>query len=145
MIRSRNARLNAGQLQQRIDEELSGEPSTEGDERLVRLAAMVHAHAIEAQLERAEVRASPRTAWPEDLRIPLVSRSATLRRFVLKVLSLAFRDQAEVNAALIRSQRESLALIQSLLDRIEVLETHVEAERAVARSQRIAERRTEDP
>jgi hypothetical protein len=145
VIRSRNTRLNAAELQQRVEDELAREPGSEGDERLVRLAATVHAHAIEAQLERAESRARPRTAWPDDVRIPLVSWSASLRRLVLNALSLAFRDQFEVNAALIRSQRESLALIQSLLDRIEVLETRLEAERAAARTQRIAQRRSEEP
>jgi hypothetical protein len=50
-----------------------------------------------------------------------------------------------VNAALIRSQRESLALIQTLVERVEALEARLESERAAARALRIAQRRTDDP
>ena len=41
-------------------------------------------------------------------------------------MSLAFRDQYEANNALIRSQREMLALVQTLLERIDTLEARLE-------------------
>jgi hypothetical protein len=145
MIRSRNPRIDVTDLERRIDEELARDPNApDGDERLARLAATVHARAIEAQLNFAEQRSIPRTSWPIDLRVPLVSSSAYLKRLVLRVMSLAFRDQYEANNALIRSQRELLALVQTLLERVESLEARLEVERATTRAQRIAQRRSED-
>lgn len=145
MIRSRNPRIDIGDLERRIDEELARDPNApDGDERLARLAATVHARAIEAQLNFAEQRSTPRTAWPIDLRVPLVSSSDYLKRLVLRVMSLAFRDQYEANNALIRSQRELLALVQTLLERVDSLEGRLEVERATTRAQRIAQRRSGD-
>jgi hypothetical protein len=143
MIRTRNPRIDVDHLERRIDEELAREPGVPGDERLARLAAAVHARTIEAQLDEAEERSAPRTAWPAEVRVPGIV-SPAVRRLILRVLSLAFRDQHQVNAALIRSQREALALVQTLLERIDVLEARLEAERAAARAARIAQRRHED-
>jgi hypothetical protein len=67
-----------------------------------------------------------------------------MRRFALRFLALAFRDQHQANAALIRSQREMLALVQTLLERIEALEARLESDRAAARAVRMAQRRGED-
>jgi hypothetical protein len=145
MIRSRNPRIDVDELERRIDEELARDPDVPGgDERLARLAATVHARAIEAQLNFAEQRSTPRTVWPIDLRVPFISSSERLKRIVLRVMSLAFRDQYEANNALIRSQRETLALVQTLLERVETLEARLEAERATTRAQRIAQRHSED-
>ena len=145
MIRSRNPRIDVDDLEKRIDEELARDPNApDGDERLARLAATVHARAIEAQLNFAEQRSTPRTSWPIDLRVPFVSSSDALKRLVLRVMSLAFRDQYEANNALIRSQRELLALVQTLLERVDSLEARLEVERATTRAQRIARRRSGD-
>jgi hypothetical protein len=145
MIRSRNPRIDVDELERRIDEELARDPDMPGgDERLARLAATVHARAIEAQLNFAEQRSTPRTTWPIDLRVPFVSSSERLKQAVLRIMSLAFRDQYEANNALIRSQRELLALVQTLLERVDTLEARLEAERATTRAQRIAQRRAED-
>jgi len=143
MIRTRNPRIDVADLEQRIDEELAREPGAPGDERLARLSAAVHARTIEAQLDRAEERAAPRTEWPAEVRLPAFV-SPGMRKLILRVLGLAFRDQYQVNAALIRSQRESLALVHTLLERIDVLEERLESERAAARALRIAQRRGED-
>jgi hypothetical protein len=143
MIRSRNPRIDVDELERRIDAELARDPDApDGDERLARLAATVHARAIEAQLTFAEQRSTPRDSWPVDLRIPFVSSSERLKKAVLSMMSLAFRDQYEANNALIRSQREMLALVQTLLERIDSLEARLEAERATTRAQRIASRET---
>jgi hypothetical protein len=145
-MRSRNPRIDLAALERQIDAELARDPQAGGgDERLARLAATVHARTIEAQLSLAEERSTPRTAWPAALRVPLVSSSAFLKKAVLRVMALAFRDQHEANAALIRSQRELLALVQTLLERIDAVEARLEDERAAARSQRIAQRDAEDP
>ena len=146
MIRSRNPRIDVSELEARIDDELARDPNpaTNGD-RLSRLAATVHARSIESQLALAEERSTARTAWPADVRIPLVSASSRLKNAVLRMLSLAFRDQHEANAALIRSQREMLALVQTLLERIDTLEERLEAERAVTRAARVAQRSGEEP
>jgi hypothetical protein len=143
MIRTRNPRIDVAALERRIDEELAREPGAPGDERLARLAAAVHARTIEAQLDRAEERSVPRTEWPAEIRVPALV-SPAVRKLILRVLSLAFRDQHQVNAALIRSQRETLVLVQTLLERIDVLEARLESERAAARALRIAQRRGED-
>jgi hypothetical protein len=145
VIRSRNPRIDVDELERRIDAELARDPDAPGgDERLARLAATVHARAIESQLNFAEQRSTPRATWPVDLRVPFVSSSERLKKAILSVMSLAFRDQHEANNALIRSQREMLALIHTLLDRIDRLEARLEAERATTRAQRIAQRKTVD-
>jgi hypothetical protein len=145
MIRSRNPRIDVDELERRIDEELARDPDAgDGDERLARLAATVHARAIEAQLNFAEQRSTPRTAWPVDLRVPFVLSSNVLKRAILRAMSLAFRDQYEANNALIRAQRETLALVHTLLERIDTLEARLEAERATTRAQRMAQRRSDE-
>jgi hypothetical protein len=144
VIRSRNPRIDVDDLERRIDAELARDPDTPtGDERLARLAATVHARSIEAQLNFAEQRSTPRDTWPVDLRVPFVSSSERLKKAILSIMSMAFRDQYEANNALIRSQRETLALIQTLLERIDTLESRLEAERATTRAQRIANRTNE--
>jgi len=143
MIRSRNPRIDVAALEARIDEELAREPGANGDERLARLAAAVHARTIEAQLDLAEERSAPRSHWPADVRMPAIV-SPSMRRFILRLLALIFRDQQQVNAALIRSQRETLALVETLLERIDDLEARLEAERSVARAARIEQRPSED-
>jgi hypothetical protein len=143
VIRTRNPRIDVAELERRIEEEVAREPGTHGDERLARLAATVHARSIEAQLDRAEERSTPRTHWPADVRLPALV-SPAMRKLILRVLSLAFRDQHQVNAALIQSQRETLALVQTLLERIDVLEGRLEAERASARALLIAKRKSEE-
>jgi hypothetical protein len=145
-MRSRNPRLDLGALARDVDAEVARDPQAgEDEERLARLAATVHARTIEAQLSVAEERSAPRAVWPPDLRVPLVSSSAFLKRAVLRVMALAFRDQHEANAALIRSQRELLTLVQSLAERVDALEARLEDERAAARAQRLAEREPDEP
>jgi hypothetical protein len=143
MIRTRNPRIDVAELEKRIDAELAGEAGVHGDDRLARLAATVHARSIEAQLDRAEERSAPRTHWPADVRMPALV-SPAMRKLILRVLSLAFRDQHQVNAALIQSQREALALVQTLLERIDVLEMRLESERASARALLIAQRKGDE-
>jgi hypothetical protein len=143
VIRARNPRIDVAELERRIDEELAREPGSNSDERLARLAVAVHARVIEAQLDRAEERSVPRAQWPADVRAPAFV-SPAMRRFALRFLALAFRDQHQANAALIRSQREMLALVQTLLERIEALEARLESDRAAARAVRMAQRRGED-
>jgi hypothetical protein len=140
-MRSRNPRIDVDALERRIDEELAGaEPAAGSGERLARLAATVHARTIEAQLALAEERSSPRTAWPPGLRLPVISSSPFLQKAVLRAMALLFRDQHEADAALIRSQRELLALVQTLLERVDALEARLDDERAAARAERIAQR-----
>jgi hypothetical protein len=129
-MRSNNPRIDTGDLERRIDAELARDPGAgAGDERLARLAATVHARAIEAHLDAAEARSHARTEWPVGLRIPIVSSSRFLQNAALRVMALLFQDQHEANAALIRSQRELLALAQTLAERIAVLEERLDAER----------------
>ncbi len=141
-MRSRNPRIDIPALEQRVAEELARDPAV-GDERLARLAAQVHARTIEAQLAHAQERSAPREAWPEDLRI-FPFQLPALQRFALRLLRLASRDQQEVNAALIRSARESLALAQALSERLAELEARFERDRSAERTRRIAQRKGDD-
>jgi hypothetical protein len=142
MIQSRNPRIDVAELERRIADELAREPGV--DERLARLASQVHVRTMEAQLTHAEERSVPRATWPEDLKILPFGVSPALKRFALRVLQLAFRDQHEVNAALIRSARESLALVQVLSERLSVLEARLERQRASDRARALELRRRDD-
>lgn len=108
-IHSNNPRIDIEALRKRVADEMQnpGAPT--------RLALELHLQTIEESLRIAEERSVPRTSWPENLSVFPFSISASLRAFALRVLALATRDQQEVNAALIRSQRETLAIVRELL------------------------------
>ena len=140
MIRSRNPQIDVAAIEAQIAEELERDPQTRSSERLARLAGVVHIRTIESALERAEERSVQRTTWPADLRIFPIHASPSLQRWVLRIVGLLFRDQYEVNAHLIRSQREMVALVESQFERIERLEAQIESERAAMRAERMARR-----
>jgi len=144
VIRSRNPKVDVAALEEQIAEELERDPQARSSERLARLAASVHVRTIESALDRAEERSTPRTTWPAEVRLFPVHVSPALQRFVLRVLSLAFRDQYEVNAHLIRAQRETIALVDGLIERIDRLEAQLESERAAMRAERMARRNASD-
>nr|QOL00465.1 hypothetical protein [uncultured organism] len=144
MIRSRNTKIDLADLESQIAEELERDPQARTTERLARLAAAVHVRTIENALERAEERSAPRTAWPADIRLFPIHVSPGLQRLVLRAMGLAFRDQYEVNAELIRAQRETIALVDGLIERVERLEAQLDAERAALRSELMARRNAAD-
>ena len=144
MIRSRNPKIDVAALEAKVAEELARDPQVRGSERLVRLAAAVHMRTIESALDHAEQRSEPRSSWPADITLFPFKGNTRLQRFVLWLMALAFRDQHDVNAQLIRAQRETLGLVSGLLDRIETLEARLEAERTNARMERLARRRESD-
>jgi hypothetical protein len=141
MIRSRNPKIDIPALEARIAQELERDPQLAGDERLSRLAAAVHVRTVENALALAEQRSVPRTEWPAEMQTFPFRGNTGLQRLALRIVSLVFRDQHGVNAQLIRSQREMLGLLHSLVDRVENLESRLEAERSAARAERIARRR----
>lgn len=110
-IRSNNPRIDIEALRARIAEEMS---KPEGSANLA-VQLELHLQSIEEALRIAEERSTPRTTWPENLNVFPFTLSPKLRELALKMLGLAMRDQQEVNAALIRSQRETIALIKELL------------------------------
>jgi len=118
MIRSRNPRIDVEALRDQIAEEshIMSEPARPS--RVSKLALELHLQAVEQALAAAEERSVPRTTWPENLKMFPFSTSHKLREFALRVLGLAMRDQQEVNAALIRSQRETLELVRTLLQQL---------------------------
>jgi hypothetical protein len=140
MIRSRNPKLDLAELEAKIAAELAAGPQAGSNHRLARLAAAVHVRTIESIIEQAEVRSVARTEWPAEMRVFPFAGNIALQRFALRLVALVFRDQQEVNAQLIRAQREMLALVHGLLDRVEDLESRLESERATARAERIAKR-----
>ena len=115
MIRSNNPRIDVEALRARVGEEVKRVSDPESSPRVSKLSLELHLQAIEQALQFAEERSAPRTSWPENLQMFPFSASRKLREFALRVLGLAMRDQQEVNAALIRSQRETLAMVRSLL------------------------------
>lgn len=115
MIRSNNPRIDVEALQKRIDEEVASMSEPQSSPRISKLALELHLQTIEQALAFAEERSAPRTSWPENLQMFPFTASRRLREFALRVLGLALRDQQEVNAALIRSQRETIALLKALL------------------------------
>ena len=114
-IRSNNPRIDIEALRRRVAEEMARMEEPEKSMRVTKLALELHLQAIEQALETAEARSVPRTTWPENLNVFPFSLSPKMRELALKILALATRDQQEVNAALIRSQRETVALIKELL------------------------------
>jgi O-antigen chain-terminating methyltransferase len=114
-IRSNNPRIDIEALRKRVAEEMARMEEPEKSMRVTKLALELHLQSIEQALEVAEARSVPRTTWPENLNVFPFSLSPKMRALALKVLALATRDQQEVNAALIRSQRETIALIKELL------------------------------
>jgi hypothetical protein len=106
-------------LSERVAEEVNRMSEPSSSPRVSKHALELHLKAIEEALAAAEERSVPRTVWPENLQMFPFTMSAGLRAFALRVLGLAMRDQQEVNAALIRSQRETLALVRSLLNQID--------------------------
>lgn len=139
MIRSRNPKVDVAALEEKIAAELASDPQAAADGRIMRLTATVQLRTIENALDRAEERSAARTSWPADVGGPLTG-SPLLQRLILRIVALLFRDQHDVNVHLIRAQRESLVLAHSLLERIDVLESRLEAERASARADRLARR-----
>jgi len=114
MIRTKNPRIDVDELRARVTQEMDRTDS-EGGMRESKLALELHLQAIEQALQHAEERSVPRTTWPDNLKLFPFSLSPRLRAAALRVLGLAMRDQQEVNAALIRSQRETLTLIHAVL------------------------------
>jgi hypothetical protein len=140
MIRSRNPKIDVAALEEKIAAELAANPEARSNHRLVRLTAAVHLRTIENTLERAEERSVARTQWPPEIDSFPFRGNITLQRLILRLAALLFRDQHEVNHQLIRAQREALGLVHGLLERIDELESRLEAERATARAERIARR-----
>jgi hypothetical protein len=114
-IRSNNPRIDIEALRKRVAEEMARMEEPEKSMRVTKLALELHLQSIEQALETAEARSVPRTTWPENLNVFPFSLSPKMRAFALRILALATRDQQEVNAALIRSQRETVALVKELL------------------------------
>ena len=118
MMRSKNPKIDIEALRARVAEEAKSMGEPQGTSRESKLALELHLQTIEHALAAAEERSAPRTTWPENLQMFPFSASRRLRDFALRVLGLALRDQQEVNAALIRSQRETLALVRSLMQQL---------------------------
>ena len=113
---SNNPRIDVEALRKRVAEEVAASEGGEHNARVVKFALELHLQSVEDALRTAEERSVPRTVWPENLNVFPFSLSPRLREAALRILALATRDQQEVNAALIRSQRETLALLKALLD-----------------------------
>jgi hypothetical protein len=118
VIRSKNPRIDIEALRALVAEEAAHMSDPAGSPRISKLAVELHLQTVEQALAAAEERSVPRTSWPENLQIFPFSASRRLRALALRILGLAMRDQQEVNAALIRSQRETIALIRALLNQL---------------------------
>jgi hypothetical protein len=117
MIRTKNPRIDVDELRARVKQEMEHSYSENGMQE-TQLALELHLQAIEQSLQQAEERSVPRTTWPDNLKLFPFSVSPHLRAVALRVLGLAMRDQQEVNAALIRSQRETIVLLRAILSHL---------------------------
>ncbi len=82
--------------------------------------------AIEALLSAARGRAEPRTRLPERLNVFPWNGLRGVQRFALRLFTLLFKDQRQVNFALIDAVRELVQINSGLHDRVTALEESVE-------------------
>jgi O-antigen chain-terminating methyltransferase len=76
---------------------------------------------LAAALQRAEVRRKP----PERLNVFPWNRLRRLQTFALRVLAFVFKDQRQVNFALVAAARELVVVDRALHDRLVALEARV--------------------
>ncbi|MBD2209985.1 methyltransferase domain-containing protein [Nostoc linckia FACHB-104] len=77
-------------------------------------------------LNNAELRAQPRTKWPDNLNFFPFNLSSRFQNFILRCINFLFKDQREVNLNLIMALRESVALNQQLIEEIATLRNQID-------------------
>lgn len=82
--------------------------------------------AIESLLSSARQRSEPRTRLPERLNRFPWNQLRGLQRFALRLFGLLFKDQRQVNFALIDAVRDLVQINSALHDRVTALEESVE-------------------
>ena len=82
--------------------------------------------AIESLLSTARQRAEPRSRTPDRLNVFPWNRLGWLQRFALRLFGLLFKDQRQVNFALIDAVRDLVQVNSALHDRVTALEESVE-------------------
>ena len=123
MLEFNNPAIDVDDLMSRIQQEVSKRGV--GFEPLVLDGDGSQAHplaSIEALLNTAHAKAEVRRKWSGQLNVFPFNRSVRLQRFALRILGYLFKDQRHVNFSLVQAQRESLAVMRSLLQRVALLE-----------------------
>lgn len=143
MIFTNNPGIDPDELMLRVDDELargrrSVTRSPMANLRLLMTASSASLSSIEMFLNIAEQAAQVRTKWPSHLHLFPVDRSSRLQRAILGVLAFVFKDQRNVNDALIRALRETATVNLRVIEQVELLRAQVSAlERELDQSGRL--------
>lgn len=132
MIYTKNPGIDPDELMLRVDEEVARgrraiTRSPTANLRLLMTASAASLSSIEMFLNIAEQAAQVRTKWPSHLRLFPVDKSAKLQRGILAVLAFVFKDQRNVNDALIRALRETATVNLRVIEQVEILRSQVSA------------------
>jgi hypothetical protein len=129
MLESGNPDIDIDGLMQQMrieaDRLLKARPAVAGD-RILTLRGSVNLGAIESWVAVAEQKARVRSKWPNHLHIFPLSKGGRVQGLVLKLLAFAFKDQRQVNDALIAAFRESVTLNRQLIEQLKLLRDRVE-------------------
>lgn len=129
MIANTNPAVNVNDLMAKVNERINGSAAAaylnaEGL-RVLPGDTVTAVAKMEALIQIAESSSQIRTSWGTALRrFPF--NAAPLRGFFLKVLAFIFRDQRQVNAALVDSLRASLQLNIRLCEQIDSLRARLD-------------------
>jgi hypothetical protein len=128
MIETSNADVDVDALMARLRERVSAlrarnEPDVSVTAITLRTAVFVNS--LEALVNLADQRAQVRTHWPSHFHGPIFGLPA-LQKIALRGLALIFKDQRNVNQALIGAFRESIGLNRHLIEQIGLLRDELE-------------------
>jgi len=82
---------------------------------------------VEALIKNAESRAYIRTKWPDKFNKFPFNFISRLKKLVLKLINLLFKDQRQVNFNLIQALRHFVELNHQLTEQISILNTRVDS------------------
>jgi O-antigen chain-terminating methyltransferase len=126
MIEPNNPEIDVDELMMRVRSEVRrrqlGAPGANGElNGSAGFAVPLDVAPVESHVESAARFAQVRTSWPEGFAFFPLSLPP-VRRFLLKVLAVVFRDQQRVNAELVAALRENIALAERTHARLVDLE-----------------------
>lgn len=130
MLVSRNPNVDLDDLRQRVRGEVtrfrSSRVTEAAGERILTLRGSVNLAAMESWVAVADQKMRVRTKWPNHLRIFPFSLSGRLRTAALQALSFVFKDQRQVNEAMLAAFRESITLNRQLIEQVQLLRDRIE-------------------
>ena len=123
MLETNKTEVNVNDLMRKIRKEVAGRnnnilQSTVLSSFSQSLEINLVANHIEALLTNAESRAYVRTKWPDKLNRFPFNLANGLQKIVLKAINFLFKDQREVNFALIQALRECIKLNRQITEQM---------------------------